>query len=99
MDSFMTDKEMQDTINKNIRLIAYSIFGNKGDYKFVKAYQKLKSRVLLDHRIHINNRIKDSGDENTNMFTLLHGNELELVLQSSKNLLKLYGEVLDRQAS
>lgn len=47
MNSFKTDKEMQDIINKNIRLIAYNIFYSKGDFKFVQAFDKLKSRVYL----------------------------------------------------
>lgn len=99
MNSFKTDKEIQDKINKNMRLISYKIFYTKGDFKFVQAFDKLKSRVLLDHKIHINNRIKDSLDKDITLFDVLYGNELDLVLQSSVNLLKLYEDVMDRKIS
>ena len=99
MNSFKTDKEIQHIINKNIRRIGYNIFYSKGDFKFVQAYEKLKSRVYLDYGIRINDRIKNSLDKDITIFDVLYENELELVLQSSKNLLKLYENVMDRKVS
>lgn len=99
MDNIMTETEIQETINNTMRCLAYQIFWKKGDYKFVAAYEKLKSRVYLDWDFNINERLKSSPDENITLFDVLHKDELKLVLQSSKNLLKLYEGVLDKQAS
>lgn len=94
-----TDKEKQDKINSQIRYIAYNVFSAKGDYKFVNAYEKLKSRVLLDHKIHINNRIKDSRIENAGIFDVVSSQEIDLILRSSIALVNMYEEVKIRKAS
>ena len=74
----MTDKEKQDKINEIVRLIAYKVFYMKGDYKFTHAYDKLHSKVLIDHGFNISRRIKESRNEHATTFDVLHGNELNL---------------------
>ena len=92
-------KDKQDTINSIIRGIAYTVFYNKGDYKFTSAYEKLHNRLYLDHKIHIPNRIKDSTMNNVGMFDVIDEDELNLVLKSSIELAKMYEEVMIRKAS
>lgn len=99
MDSFMTNSEIQQKINEHVRSIAYKVFSKKGDYKFVSAYEKLYSRLLLDWGIHINNRIKDSHNDNATMFDVLVGNEFKMALRSCEALQKMYADVMDRKAS
>ena len=91
------DKEKQQKINEIVRYIAYKVFYMKGDYKFTHAYDKLHSRVLIDHNFNISRRIKALGRHNITTFDVLHGNELNLVLDSAISLLKMYEEVIERK--
>lgn len=91
------DKEKQQKINEIVRYIAYKIFYMKGDYKFVHAYDKLASRLLLDHGININDRMRAFGKGNVSMFDLLHKNELNLALESAIGLMKMYEEVIEKK--
>lgn len=97
MDSSI--KEKQNKINSIVRGIAYKVFPAKGSYKFVSAFDKLYAKVYLDHNIHINNRIKDSGSDDTTMFDVLTEDELKMVLRSCESLQKMYQDVIERKAS
>lgn len=90
----MNRKEKQDKINDTMRCIAYNIFYKSGDYKFVHAYSKLKGRVFLDHDIHIGDRIKSIKEMNARIYDVLTNEEIDKVLDSAKNLLELYKNVL-----
>lgn len=90
-------KEIQDKINKNIRLIGYKVFYKSGCYKFTNAYDKLKARVYLDHELKINEILADErcgSDKYISMFDILSDYELNLVLKSSENLLELYKDII-----
>lgn len=92
-------KEKQDKINSVTRLIAYNVFMRKGDFKFVSAYEKLKSRVYLDWGISIDKRLKDGTSEDRDMYNVLNDDELDMVLVSCDNLLELYKNVIENKAS
>ena len=90
-------KEIQDRINKNIRLIGYKVFYRSGCYKFTNAYDKLVSRVSLDWDMNINELLSNkrvSVDKYVSMFDVLSDYELKLTLKSSQNLLELYKDVI-----
>ena len=92
-------KKKQDKINSIIRGIAYTVFSAKGGFKFSSAYDKLHSRVYLDHNIKISNRIKGSNIKNAGIFDVVTEDELTLVLQSSIGLAKMYEDVVIRKVS
>lgn len=90
-------KEIQDKINKNIRLIGYKVFYRSGDYKFANAYDKLVGRVALDWDMNINELLHNeriSADKYVSMFDVLSDYELKLTLKSSQNLLELYKDII-----
>lgn len=90
----MNRKEKQSKINDIVRYIAYNVFYNKGDFKFVHAYNKLKGKVYLDHDIHISDRIKSMNGDNVRIYDVLTDDEIDKVLVSANNLLKLYEGIL-----
>jgi len=90
-------KEIQDKINKNIRLIGYKVFYRSGDYKFANAYDKLVGRVALDWDMNIGEPLhkeRESTNKYISMFDVLSDHELKLVEKSSENLLELYKDVM-----
>lgn len=95
----MTRKEKQDKINSITRLIAYSVFIRKGDFKFTDAYNKLKGRVYLDWGISIDRRLKESVGKDRDIFSVLSDDDLDKVLVSCDNLLELYKNVIENKAS
>ena len=92
------DKEKQQKINEIVRYIAGKVFSiKKGTLRFTNAYDKLYSRIYLDHGININDRMKAFGKDNVSMFDVLHKNELNLALNSAVELMKMYEEAIERK--
>lgn len=95
----LTRREKQEKVNSVTRAIAYNVFMRKGDFKFVSAYEKLKSRVYLDWGISIDKRLKESVDKDKDMYSVLNDDELDKVLASCDNLLELYKNVMEIKVS
>lgn len=90
----MTRKQMQCEINKIVKWIAYKVFKSSGSYRFAKAYDRLIGRVYLDHELKIAEG--DSGlSVSENIFNGLTDSEMELVLESAKNLQNMYNEAFE----
>lgn len=96
---YKTDEEKRQIINNSMRYIAYNIFGvhKKDKYKFIAAYEKLKSRVYLDWDIRIDDLIQDSTTSSSNMFDHLNSDMLDKVYRSSVELTKMYSDVIGRR--
>lgn len=94
----MTTKEKQDIINTNIRYIAYKVFSKKPNFMFTNAYDKLSARVYLDHDFKISELTKGSKKEHIKMFDVLSSSELNMVLDSSRRLRKMYDDVFSSKA-
>lgn len=87
-----TKEEKIDKINSTVRWVAYGVFYHVSDkFKFVKAYDKLRGRVSLDHGLTL-------PKGKNGMFSGLTEEEVELVFQSSKNLAKMYSNVIEKKA-
>lgn len=84
----MNNKDKRELINKMTRKIAYKVFYNQGDYKFTKAYDKLKAKMMIDYDIHITKRMKEGNK--TNIFDVIDDEELDLMLKSCKSLCDMY---------
>lgn len=96
----LTDKEKIEEINSITRAIAYKVFHMKeGKYKFIQAYDKLSARVYLDHDISLSKATGGVKRRGESMFDHLHSEELDKVLQSAKNLIKMYNEVVERKSA
>ena len=90
----LSDNEKRQIINTNTRKIAYSVFNHRGKPNFINAYDKLKATVLLQYGFNINDRIQSANTKETSIFDVLHGDELDMVYNSSLWLINMYGEVI-----
>lgn len=81
-------KTKRELINKATRRIAYKIYANQGDHKFIHAYGKLKAKMMIDHDICITDRMKQKNK--VNMFDVLDDEELDLVIKSCRSLCNMY---------
>lgn len=93
----MDRKEIQDKINRNIRLIANKVFYNAGNFKYTNAYNKLAGRVALDWDMRVDEPLyneRKSTNKYISMFDVLSDHELKLVEKSSENLLELYKNII-----
>lgn len=93
----MTTLEKREEIRRTTTRLAYSVFKGKGDFNFVAAYDKLCARVFLDHGLSISSRIKRCSDKKATIFDVVSEGELDLVLQSSRNLDNMYRDVAARK--
>lgn len=95
----LTDSEKRVKINSITRHIAYSIFHHKGEPNYIRAYDKLKSRVLLDWGFNIDKRMESSRIKVNSFYDVLHRDELDMVYKSSLRLADMYNEVIDRRTA
>ena len=86
----LTREEKQEKINNDTRYIANLVFSNAGSFKYTNAYNKLKARFYLDWGVKINDRLKESNDKDVDMYDVLANDELDKLVVSCNNLLKMY---------
>ena len=92
----MNKQETRDKINSITRWVAYRVYSKAGEKgKFVKAYDKLNAKVLIDHDINISDITASSENKANNVFDVLGEKELQMVLESAQSLQKMYNEALE----
>lgn len=85
----MTLQEKRDKINSIVRWIAYTVYASQSkQYRFIKAYDRLTSKVLVDHGFSIG-----ASSQKQNIFDDLNEEEITLVLQSALELGAMYTKV------
>jgi len=95
----MNDKMKRDAVNKNTRYVAYKVFYRKERYMFINAFDKLNARVQLDHDISIQELAGDTQRGDYNLFDVLSGDELDMVLDSSMKLRNMYDDVIAKKSA
>lgn len=90
----MTLQEQRDKINSIVRWIGYTVYASQSkQYRFIKAYDRLTSKVLVDHDFSIS-----TSSQGENIFDDLNKEEMTLVLQSALELGAMYTKAFESQA-
>ena len=89
----IVDAKRQE-INTNIRYIGYNVFGSKqGGLKFVSAYDKLCAYTYAKYDFRVSDATVGSQGRDNNMFDTLDGRDIDIVLESSRQLRKMYEDI------
>lgn len=92
----MTLQEQRDKINSIVRWIGYTIYASQSkSFKFIKAYDRLVSKVLVDHGFSIGDSERELLKKGESMFDHLSSEQMTLVLASALELSAMYTEVLE----